>query len=203
MTTAGDPTPLPGSRDRDLPREEDRSKRVDAPDQGLLVASVLGRTLALVDQAVARLSTELGELAYVSEPLGFSWTPYYEAELGDHPARRVIALERLADASQLVEIKKTSNRIEVALSRRGGGREVNIDPGVLGPGQLVLASTKGRGHRIHLGRGIFVELTLLHGPDGFAALPWTYPDYASAELRDIFDRLRALLLESVRMRRTP
>jgi len=169
------------------------------PDADLLVASVLGASLDAVDRACARLAEQLGPLAFSSEPLDFRWTDYYSDELGEEPARRIIAFDKLADAAQLVEIKRATARLEVTLSH-GRRRAVNVDPGTLGAEQLVLASTKARGHRLHAGRGVYLELTLIWGPEGFAPLPWTYPDYASPRLRELFGRLRELLLETRRVR---
>jgi hypothetical protein len=177
--------------------------RAASPDRALLVASVLGRDLELVDRATARFAEVFGRLIFASEPLAFEWTAYYGDELGPAPRRRVIAVDRLDDTSSLPEIKRAAGRIEVTVAGPGTGRPVNIDPGLLGAEQLVLASTKPRGHRLHLGRGIHGELTLLFGPEGFAPLPWTYPDYASPPLRAIFGRLRELLLERRRMETTP
>lgn len=172
------------------------------PDADLLVASVLGCSLDAVDRACARLAEQLGPLAFTSEPLEFRWTDYYGDELGEQPLRRIVAFDKLDDAARLIEVKRATARLEVALSH-ASRREVNIDPGTLGAEQLVLASTKARGHRLHVGRGIYLELTLIWGPEGFAPLPWTYPDYASPRLRELFGRLRELLLETRRVRVSP
>jgi len=171
----------------------------NAAEPALLVVSLLGRALATVDTAAARLEELFGRALYASEPLAFPWTEYYAAELGAAPVRRVLALDRFEDASQRPEIKRTTSRLEVALARPGGAREVNIDPGFLGVDQLVLASCKPRAHRIHLGRGVYGDLQLVHREGELAPLPWSYPDYASSELRGIFARLRELLLERRRL----
>jgi hypothetical protein len=171
---------------------------VNAPEPGLLVASVLGRGLAAVDRAVTSLGEQMGRLLFASEPLPFTYTQYYHVELGPEPARRIVAFDRFEDTSQLPDIKRQCCRLEVALSSAGSGRQLNIDPGLLGHDQLVLASTKPRGHRLHLGRGVYGDLMLLRGPGGFEPLPWTYPDYAGSELCSIFERLRAMLLQARR-----
>ena len=41
-------------------------------------------------------------------------------------------------------------------------RPLNLDPGYLTLGKLVLASTKDFAHRIYLGRGIYAEVTLYY-----------------------------------------
>jgi len=176
---------------------------VTPPEPALLVASILGRTIEQVDVAVGRFAEQFGPIAFTSAPLEFHWTSYYRDELGEDPKRRVIAVDRFEDTSRLPEIKRATCRLEIALSRPGGSREVNIDPGFLSAEQLVLASTKRRAHRIHLGRGIYADLMLLYGSDGFAPLPWTYPDYGSLPLRELFGQLRELLLAARRERRQP
>lgn len=168
-------------------------------EPSLLVLSLLGRELATVAAASARLEDLFGRMLFLSEPLAFPWSDYYACELGPTPVRRIAAFDRLVDASGLPEIKRTTARLEVALARRGGAREVNLDPGVLGAEQLVLASSKPRAHRIHLGRGVHGDLQLIFGEGGFAPLPWSYPDYASSELRELFGRIRGLLLERRRL----
>lgn len=170
-------------------------------EPALLLASVLGATPELVGSAVERMAEQFGELAFVSEPLAFSFTEYYGDELGPEPARRFLAVrELLDDPSRLADIKRACCRLEVALGRPGGGRLVNIDPGYLNANQLVVASTKPRAHRIYLGRGIHADLMLVHGEEGYNGLPWTYPDYASQQLREMFAGLRRIYLAARRLR---
>jgi hypothetical protein len=167
----------------------------------LLVSSVLGKTPELVVSAIKRFSTEFGDLVTVSEELPFRWTRYYQGELGETPSRRFIAIKTLVDPTALPSIKRASSRIETALSEPGSPRRINIDPGYLNQHQLVLASTKRRGHRIYLDQGIFADLMLLFGEEGFIALPWTYPDYAEENTRVLFDRYRDLYLSLLRTRK--
>jgi hypothetical protein len=173
---------------------------ISAPQPGLLMASILGQDLEAVDRAVAGCADQLGRLLLVSEPLAFPHPDDYREELGPTPARRLVAFDRMQDSPPLPHITRQCCRLEVALGRAGGRRQLNIDPGLVGEEHVVLASTKPRGHRIHLGRGIYADLMLLRGPDGYQPLPWTYPDYAGAELRGILERMRDLLLELRRSR---
>jgi hypothetical protein len=170
-----------------------------SPEPALLVASVLGRSGEVLDAALARLGEQLGELSFASEELDFPFTEYYGDELGPSPRRRIVAARDLAlDPSLLPDLKRAAGRLEVALARPDGKRQANIDPGYLTIDQLVLASTKRRAHRIYLGRGVYADLMLLHREGGYQPLPWTYPDYATPELRAVFDGLRGRLLEARR-----
>jgi len=161
----------------------------------------MGRSAPTLAAAISRAEEELGTVVFASSPLRFDWTRYYREELGEDPLRKIVAFDRWGDSSLLPEIKRTTCRIEVALARPGGPREVNLDPGFLGEHQLVLASTKPRGHRLHLGHGIYGDLMLLRGRAGYEPLPWSYPDYAAEEMRGIFNRLRGYLLEARSSRR--
>jgi hypothetical protein len=71
-------------------------------------------------------------------------------------------------------------------------RSVNIDPGYLDLAKLVLFSTKDYTHRIHVGKGIFAEVTLYFQDDSFNAWPWTYPDYKTKEYIGIFNTIRGI-----------
>ncbi len=108
----------------------------------------------------------------------FSYTRYYEAEMG--PLLRTFVLFRdPALPDRLTALKQASNQLEDRYRRDGEGRRVNIDPGYLSASQLVLASTKPFSHRIYVERGIWAEVTLLFKQGSFTSLPWTYPDYAA------------------------
>jgi hypothetical protein len=63
---------------------------------------------------------------------------------------------------------------------------VNLDPGLLGQANLVLATTKNRAHRIPLSEGIYAELTLMYANKQFKSFPWTYADYTSEEVKLLF-----------------
>ena len=155
-----------------------------------------------MDAAIERLAEHLGPPCFTSGGLPFAWTDYYGAELGQDPSRRLIAFEDPVDPARLAEIKRFTCRLEVAMSRPGGRatRQVNIDPGLLNESQVVVASTKPRAHRIYLGQGVYGDLMLIWRQGGYAPLEWTYPDYAEAQLRDLFDKLRELHLARRRMR---
>ena len=63
---------------------------------------------------------------------------------------------------------------------------------------LVLATTKNYAHRIYLGEGIYAEVTLVYRNHTFEALPWSYPDYASATYIDILATIRETYRQQLR-----
>jgi hypothetical protein len=76
-------------------------------------------------------------------------------------------------------------------------RPLNLDPGYLTPGKLVLASTKDFAHRIYLSQGIYAEVTLQYKHRTWKHHEYTFPDYRRAdyqrflsECREIMKRMR-------------
>jgi hypothetical protein len=131
-----------------------------------------------------------GPVDFVSEPLPFHFTDYYEREMGKGLWRKMVSFEPLIVPDQLVSVKRWAKFLEDQNLNERGGRKVNIDPGYLAASKFILATGKDFSHRIYLGEGIYGDLTLIFRQGGFSALPWTYPDYASQPLLGILDLLR-------------
>jgi hypothetical protein len=141
----------------------------------------------------ARLAAEFGPVDLRDTPYDFdSLTDYYSGEFGLGLHKQIVSIGPLVAPDRLVEIKIRTNELELALGAEGGARRVNIDPGYLVSGKVVLATTKDHAHRIYVGRGIFEEVTLsyLRAANGYVAQPWTYPDYKMPGRLAFFGRLR-------------
>lgn len=145
--------------------------------------------------ALAKVADDLvldfGSIEYTSAILPFSFTSYYDREMGSPIYRRFVAFEKLVDPVILSSAKLRTNVIEADYAL-GGNRTVNIDPGLLSLKRLILASTKDNGRRVPLQNGIYAEITLVYMDGDFHTLDWTYPDYKSNEYRDIFREIRNL-----------
>jgi hypothetical protein len=150
----------------------------------------------------ALLAEQFGPADCESQLLEFSYSDYYEPEMGPDLRRMFLGFHRLASPEALVDLKLFTNRVERTFAVNGK-RTVNIDPGYLMAARVVLASTKDFAHRLYLGRGIYGEITLLYRKKDFQTLPWTYPDYRSEVYRQFFRELRrvymAQLTESASM----
>jgi hypothetical protein len=145
------------------------------------LAGVLAASPELLASARARLEARLGPVASASEPYRFGHTAYYTEEMGADLLRQFLVFRGLRPAEELADWKRDSNALEQVLGGNShGGRQVNIDPGYLAPGKLVLASTKDHMHRIYLRDGIFAEVTLRVHKGRFVTWDWSYPDYAAA-----------------------
>ncbi len=169
----------------------------EEPKPAKLVISIIAQNDELVHEVLEVLGERFGEVDFKGPPLPFDWTRYYEREMGPGLMRRFVSFTPLIGREELVEIKLWTNQVE-ALWSAEGRRRVNIDPGYITVHHLVLASTKEAPHRPHLGRGIFADLTLLYHHGGFRPLDWTYPDYASQEIRGLLEGIRKRYLEQLR-----
>ena len=137
------------------------------------------------------LQTSYGPIDYTSMDLPFSYTHYYDEEMGIPITRFFVSFLRLVDPGRLAQIKRETNELESRFTE-AGKRKVNIDPGMLNLSRFVLASSKDGSHRIPLSDGVFAEVTLVYERGGYRPLEWTYPDYRSDEYLQILADIRKL-----------
>lgn len=134
-------------------------------------------------------------------PLDFTFTDYYQAEMGPAIQRRFVSFPALVEPEVLPAVKIATNRLEDELAPRGTGsvpRPVNLDPGYLEQGKVVLASTKNYYHRLYLRDGIWAEVTLYYQARHWRAFPWTFPDFQSPAYQEYFTRLRTIYRRQLR-----
>ena len=151
----------------------------------------LAKTLIALEECYGRID-------YRSSLLAFDRTTYYNREMGSRLRRMLLSFEQLIARDRLVEVKQYAYQLETCAADASGKRTVNIDPGLLSPENLVLATGKNFTHRIYLGSGIFAEVTLIFQNKQFGALPWTYPDYASPEMCKILAWMRNNLMAQLK-----
>ena len=156
---------------------------------------VIGVLLSRPDrkpELLSRLEGAFGPADWVSPELPFTFTRYYDAEMGGPIQRFFVSCRDLVDPASLSRIKLATNAIEDEL-REGRLRPVNLDPGLLCLSRLVLASTKAGAHRVPLAQGIYAEIELLYEHGRFRPVEWTYPDYRTQEYLEILGHIRGLL----------
>ncbi len=155
----------------------------------------------LLLSAKADLTRILGCIDSSSPILPWAMTRYYEEEMGSGLLRGFVSFGPLLSPERLAEIKIKTQGLEEKHQRVEGEkkrRRVNIDPGYLDAGKVVLASTKDAPHRIYLNSGIYGEATLLYHGGSFHPFPYTYPDYLWPEALGFFTALRSLYLHQLR-----
>jgi hypothetical protein len=160
------------------------------PKKVKIFADLLIARLSLLPQVYRLLGEKLGTVDLSSQVLDFTYTNYYEAEMGAGLKRVFLGFSDLVTPDRLVDIKLFTNDLERTLSE-GGKRLVNIDPGYLTAAKVVLATTKDYAHRLYLGSGIYGEVTLIFRQKQFQPLAWTYPDYRTEAYHEFFRQLRS------------
>jgi hypothetical protein len=154
-----------------------------------LVVGVLSSLPAGDERVTNLLVQELGVIDFCSPAIPFTWTDYYEKEMGSGIVRTFVSFERLVDPACLAQVKIRTNDLEDRF-RDSGKRRVNLDPGLMALSRFCLATTKENAHRVPLSAGIYAEITLLHSAGGFRALEWTYPDYRSEAYLSVLNGIR-------------
>jgi hypothetical protein len=153
------------------------------------------RSLRAAREAVA---SQLGPLDLVSDIWPFEKTAYYRDQTGPAILRQFAAIEQLADPGDLAEMKHRTNQIEQELAATLAlpfPRPVNLDPGIIEPSKLVLATTKNYAHRVYIGRKMYAEVTLVFDRGAWCPLPYTYPDYRQETYLAFFSEVRVRLLQ--------
>jgi hypothetical protein len=161
-----------------------------------LIMGIIFPSDELYEKIIEILTEKFGEIDFMTEEFSFSeeFSNYYDEEIGGEARRRILSFERLVDPSEQAEIKTYTNAVEAEFSINGN-RMINLDPGFLSHGRLMLATTKKTGFRIPLCDGIYTELTLYYARGAWQKLPWTYRDYQSERVQSFLTTVRKKYLE--------
>ncbi|HJT75965.1 MAG TPA: DUF4416 family protein, partial [Gemmataceae bacterium] len=134
-----------------------------------------------------------GPVALAGPPYPFTETRYYEPTMGPALQKQLLAFDRLLPPEALADVKRRTNALEDRLARSGTypePRPLNLDPGTLGLGKFLLATTKDQAHRVYLRDGIYAEVTLHFQAGAFVPWLWTYADYRRPAVLDFLKRCR-------------
>jgi hypothetical protein len=175
--------------------------QVNKPQPVKLIVGILAADEVALDAALQRIYEEFGETDLLSEVWPFTQTSYYKDELGENILRQFVTIEKLIDPGQLADIKHRANRIEMELAEKLSTdlpRPVNLDPGIIEPSKLILASTKNFSHRIYIGDGMYAELTLSFCKGAWQNFSYTFPDYKEQRYHGFLSTARDRLVEQLR-----
>jgi len=153
--------------------------------KAVLFAGIMYADHENANQALELLTKNFGETGRKSREFDFSFTNYYEEEMGKNLKKFFVSFKKPVEMDSIAEIKTKTINIEKKLAR-DGKRTVNIDPGCITPEKCVLATTKDRAHRIYLGKGIFGEVTFMFRKNDLIYLPWTYEDFKTDVAKEFF-----------------
>jgi hypothetical protein len=166
-----------------------------------LFVGILAADKTCLDAAVDAVTDAFGSIELASDVWNFTHTDYYQEQIGPAILRQFISFEKLIDPGQLADIKHKTNEIEMRLAKALNlpfPRPVNLDPGLIEPSKLVLATTKNYSHRIYIGRNMYAEVTLIYDKGSWRTFDYTYPDYRQQSYFDFFSKVRTRLLEQLR-----
>jgi hypothetical protein len=171
------------------------------PAPCLYIVAVSSRHDDAFQWAVEKIAAASSPCALKSPLFQFSETDYYEPTMGPELRKQFFAMQELIDPAELTQIKVQSNRWEHEYASGAGHpetRPLNLDPGYLTLGKLVLASTKDHSHRIYLADGIYAEGTLYYKDKRWQHREWTFPDYRREDYHAFFSRCRDYLKGQLR-----
>ena len=174
------------------------------PTSPLPVQRFAGLLASSEDQLAAarfELTQSYGDLDDISPVIPFSFTPYYDDEMGPNLLRQWVRFKNLFAPDLLAQSKLETNRTETLLARQfqhtGVRRPINIDPGYVHRYKVILATTKDHSHRIYLSEGIYAEVTLHWSKNLWTPWPWTYADYQTDTAQNFFTAARTAYLQQL------
>lgn len=165
--------------------------------RALPVISVMYGDSAFLKETLNSLTLLFGEIVLFSEPYPFDMTDYYQEEMGLSIQRVWLCFAPLQDPSQLSTWKEKCIEIEEKF-RSNGKRLVNIDPGYLDHGKLVLASCKAAPDKIYLGSGVFAHTCLRFRRGEFHGPEHSFADFIDGRFDDFFHQAKVLLRKLLR-----
>ena len=123
-----------------------------------LIMGIIYNDKEIFEKALQRLIEKFGPTDGVCEEFSFSreFSTYYDEEIGGEGMRRIYSFENLVDPALQADIKEFTNSLEAEFSE-GENRKINLDPGFINHGRLMLPTTKATGFRVPLKNGIHTE----------------------------------------------
>jgi hypothetical protein len=166
----------------------------------LRFAGLLAGTEAELAAARFELTQWYGNIDDQSDIIPFTFTNYYNDQMGPNILRQWVRFSNLFAPDHLAKCKLETNMAETLLARqftRGVTRPINIDPGYVHRYKVILATTKDHSHRVYLSEGIYAEVTLHWSQNRWTPWPWTYADYQSPTASAFFEKARSAYLEQL------
>lgn len=161
-----------------------------------LICAILFSDEEDLKTAKAKLRENYGTIDHETTAYSFDHTQYYNQEMGEGLKRCLVSFDNLVAPESLALCKRNTIKIEEEMSQ-DGKRKVNLDPGHIARGRLILASTKDFSHRIYLDLGIYAEVTLLFKKKKIEALPWSYPDLVHPNRHQELIKINKSYLEQI------
>ncbi|MFC1739206.1 DUF4416 family protein [Planctomycetota bacterium] len=166
-----------------------------------LFVGILAADENCLKTAVEAIENAFGKIDFISDIWPFDKTDYYKEQTGDNILRQFVSIEELIDPARLAKIKHKTNELEQQLAAELNlnlPRPINLDPGIIEPSKLILATTKNYSHRIYIGDKMYAEVTLIYDKGKWKPFAYTYPDYRQSAYWDFFSKVRSRLVEQLK-----
>lgn len=167
----------------------------------LPVVSVICGSPESLAGVLLELSVFFGEVILRSRPFPFDMSSYYEPEMGTGLDRTWFCFSRLRDPSELPGWKRFCSGVEEAWSD-GSGRTVNLDPGYLDHGKLVLASFKPAPDKVYMGEGVWAHTCLRYRFGDFCGPDHSFPDFIDGRFNVFFKEAKGMYRRLLRTANT-
>ncbi|MBP5756774.1 MAG: DUF4416 family protein, partial [Spirochaetales bacterium] len=92
-----------------------------------LVIGVLSTAEERRAELLSVLEKNFGPIESQSSNMDFSFTDYYDSEMGSRPQRYLLLFRNLVDPSDLADIKIRTNELEKLFATAEGNRHINLD----------------------------------------------------------------------------
>ena len=174
---------------------------IKKPDPVKLIVGILAADDECLRLAREAVIAKFGAADMVSEAFPFTQTSYYKDEAGENILRQFVSFQKLIDPGELATIKIRSNKLEEKLAKMADTdlpRPINLDPGIVEPSKLILASTKNFSHRIYIGDNMYAELTLSYCKGVWNSFSYTFPDFKEDRYHGFLSSVREKLVSQLR-----
>lgn len=162
------------------------------PEPCLPVVSLLCGSIHDLAKGAQRLTEHWPETNTLAPGFLFDESDYYDDEMGTPLFRWWSYRDTLANPSKLTDWKLTCEDIEDDLRDENGNRTVNLDPGYLNYGIIVLASHKHHHQKIYLDEGIYADPVLEYVDGGYRPFHWSFPDFQDERYYQSFEKIRSI-----------
>jgi len=157
----------------------------------LPVVSVICGSPDQLTGVLPELQGYFGETILRSRPFPFDMSTYYQAEMGTGLERTWLCFSGLRDPSELPRWKLFCFETEGTMSI-SSGRTVNLDPGYLDHGKLVLASFKPAPDKIYMGEGVWAHTCLRYRFGEFCGPDHSFPDFIDGRFNVFFKEAKSM-----------
>ena len=167
--------------------------RFKKPPPGKLIVSIIYSSVDALADSVSALEKKFGKVMYETLEVHCEQAPDYTEEMGEKLHRRFFSFEKEVPRDSLAVVKATCFKIEAQFADLIDGfhfRTVNLDPGILTPTTLVMASHREESHKVYIKDGVYAEIAMIHAHGGFCRLPWTQSDFCDEETIAFLERVK-------------